>query len=213
MIVNKALVVHVGTDAFVRPDFQQRSRETVNSTDRFFVVTGGPGSGKSSLLDALHRQNYQSSVEAGRGIIQQQIAIGGRALPWNDRLHFAELMLSWEMRSYEMAEQTSGIVFFDRGVPDVAGYLRLINQPVPQHVQKAIEAFRYHRQVFIAPPWREIFTQDQQRKQDFDEAVRTYEALRATYIECDYDLVELPRTTISERVQFVLEHLASIARK
>jgi predicted ATPase len=180
----------------------------VNSTDRFVVITGGPGSGKSSLLEALQSHGYERSVEAGRGIIQQQVAIGGRALPWDDRLLFAELMLSWEMRSYEMAQQTSGIVFFDRGVPDVAGYLRLIGQPVPEHVRKAVNTFRYHRQVFIASPWREIFTQDQERKQDFDEAIQTYDALAATYSEHGYELVELPRVSINERVKFVRDHLS-----
>ena len=190
---------------------RRRGREkSVNDTDRFFVITGGPGSGKSSLLDALQSHGYQRSVEAGRAIIQQQLAIGGRALPWDDRLLFAELMLSWEIRSYEMARQSSGIVFFDRGVPDIAGYLRLIHQPVPAQVQKAIEAFRYHPQVFIAPPWRDIFTQDAERKQDFDEAVRTYDALAATYNEHGYELLELPRASVAERVNFVLGKIGAV---
>src|SRR5262249_45119168 len=58
--------------------------------DRFFILTGGPGSGKSSLIDALERLGYRRSVEAGRGIIQDQVDIGGRALPWADRVLFAE---------------------------------------------------------------------------------------------------------------------------
>src|SRR5215467_4468939 len=103
-------------------------------SDRFFVVTGGPGSGKSSLIDALERLGYARTEEAGRGIIQDQVAIGGRALPWDDRVLFAELMLSWEMRSYRMAQRTDGPVFFDRGVPDVLGFLRLIGHAVPQHM-------------------------------------------------------------------------------
>jgi hypothetical protein len=65
---------------------------------RFFVVTGGPGSGKSSLIDRLQRNGYAGSVEAGRGIIQDQVIVGGIALPWSDPMLFAELMLSWEMR-------------------------------------------------------------------------------------------------------------------
>ena len=71
--------------------------------DRFFVVTGGPGSGKSTVIDALARSAYTTSVEAGRGVIQDQVAIGGRALPWDDRILFAEMMLTWEMRSYRIA--------------------------------------------------------------------------------------------------------------
>lgn len=177
---------------------------THNNSDRFYVITGGPGSGKTSLLDALTVRGYPRSSEAGRALIQQQVAIGGRALPWADRLLFAELMLSWEIRSYRIAEQIPGLVFFDRGVPDVPGYLRLVNLPMPDHVRKAAETFRYNRRVFLAPPWPEIYTQDLERKQDFEEAVRTYDALRHTYVDQGYEIHELRRVTVAERVRFVL---------
>jgi predicted ATPase len=59
-------------------------------------------------------------------------------------------------------------------------------------MHKAADSFRYHHRVFIAPPWREIFQQDRERKQDFDEAVRTYDALVATYTDLGYDLVKIP---------------------
>jgi predicted ATPase len=65
--------------------------------------------------------------------------------------------------------------------------------PVPEHVMKATKIFRYHARVLIAPPWEEIFRQDRERKQDFWEAVRTYEAVASTYAELGYQLVELPR--------------------
>lgn len=174
------------------------------NTDRFFVLTGGPGSGKSTLVEALGKAGYARSTEAGRGVIQDQVAMGGRALPWDDRPLFTELMLSWDIRSYRVAEAAPGLVFFDRGVPDVVGYLRLIGLPVPAHMQKAAKTFRYNRRVFVAPPWEEIFASDAERKQDFSEAVRTYETLTSVYTEYDYDLVEIPRVPVAERVRFVL---------
>lgn len=171
----------------------------------FFVITGGPGSGKTTLIDALERAGYARTVEAGRGIIQDQAAIDGPALPWRDPAAFAELMLGWEMRSYRMAARQPGPVFFDRGVPDVIGYLRLMRVAVPAHIEKAAEVFRYRRGVFIAPPWREIFTQDTERRQDFTEAERTYAALAETYAGLGYELVELPRTGVAERLKFVVD--------
>jgi predicted ATPase len=175
------------------------------NAERFFVLTGGPGSGKSTLIDALERAGFLRSLEAGRGIIQQQAGIGSPAVPWNDRALFAELMLCWEMRSYRTAEQQTGPVFFDRGVPDVVGYLRLSKLPVPAYFEKAAETFLYNRCVFLAPPWQEIFQQDRERKQDFDEAVRTCEVLAETYKALGYELIELPRVSVAERVRFILQ--------
>ncbi|HJT01686.1 MAG TPA: AAA family ATPase [Terriglobales bacterium] len=175
--------------------------------ERFYVLTGGPGSGKTAVIEALHRAGFARTVEAGRSIIQDQMAIGGRALPWQDPAFFAELMLSWEMRSYHMAEQSAGPVFFDRGVVDVIGYLRLRGRPVSRHMEQAAAWFRYNRRVFIAPPWKEIFAQDCERKQDFDEAVRTYEAMVAAYTERGYELAELPRVSVEDRMRFLLQNI------
>jgi predicted ATPase len=176
--------------------------------NQFYIVTGGPGSGKTALIEALRARGYSCSVEAGRGIIQDQVKIEGLALPWRDPLLFAELMLSWEMRSYHAAEEATGPVFFDRGVPDVLGYLRLVGTPAPEHIRNAAHAFRYNSSVFVAPPWRDIFRQDHERKQDFDEAVRTYDALVATYAELGYRLVEIPQSPVEERVSFVLGQMS-----
>ena len=108
-----------------------------SDTQRLFVVTGGPGSGKTTLIDALAQAGCARSIEAGRGVIQDQVAIGGPALPWRDPQAFAELMLCWEMRSYHLAQEQAGPVFFDRGVPDVIGYLRMLGLPVPHHMEEA----------------------------------------------------------------------------
>jgi predicted ATPase len=179
---------------------------------RFFVITGGPGSGKSALIEALQESGYVTSVEAGRGIIRDQVAIRGNALPWSEPLLFAEMMLSWEMRSYHMAQNESGTVFFDRGVPDVLGYLRVLSLPVPDHMQRAADAFRYNRRVFIAPPWQEIFRQDRERKQGFDEAKRTHDAMVATYTALGHDLVEIPRSPVEARARFVLNNIGPPSR-
>src|SRR5215469_13220227 len=90
--------------------------------ERFFVVTGGPGSGKSTLAAELKERGVHTMPEAGRAIIQEQVATRGSALPWADRKAFAGLMLDWDLRCYRAALNMSGPVIFDRGLPDVIGY-------------------------------------------------------------------------------------------
>jgi predicted ATPase len=169
--------------------------------DHLWIITGGPGSGKSTLIGALAARGLDSMPEAGRAIIQDQVAIGGDALPWSDRRAFAELML-------RAAVNLSGPVIFDRGIPDVAGYLRLSGLPVPTHVEKAAQTFRYNRRVFIAPPWPQIFMQDAERKQSPEEARATYEVMIKTYSKLGYELIQIPQLPVDQRAQFVLTKIA-----
>lgn len=175
----------------------------MSSIDRMFVVTGGPGSGKTTLINALAACGFTAMPEAGRAIIQRQVAIGGTALPWSDRLAFAELMLESDIRSYRAAQERPGPVIFDRGIPDILGYIKLEGLAAPQHLEEAAKAFRYHRRVFIAPPWPAIFGRDTERKQSLEEAEATYDAMVATYSSLGYELLPLPLAPIEQRVTLV----------
>ena len=175
---------------------------------RFFVITGGPGSGKTTLIHALQDAGQVCLPEAGRAVIQEEVAAGGSALPWADRTAFAARMIEKDLASYRRASSIGGPVFFDRGIPDVAGYLRLSGLPVPPAVDRAARMNRYNRRVFIAPPWREIFHQDTERKQDFEEAMLTHGAMAETYEQYGYELCALPLAPVTDRLAFVLARAA-----
>lgn len=161
-----------------------------------------------NLFAALAAGGLHSMPEGGRAIIQDQIAIGGRALPWADRAAFAELMLGWELRSHREALALQGPVIFDRGLPDVVGYLALCGLPVPGPVRRAAEVRRYSRQVFLAPYWPAIFAQDAERRQSPAEAEATCRAMKRVYHDLGYDIVELPLASVAERARFVRERIA-----
>jgi predicted ATPase len=175
-----------------------------NRSDQFFVLTGRPGAGKTTLIEALGREGFARTVEAGRAILRDQWTIGGPATHRSNPALFAELMLALDMQSYQGALDASGPVFFDRGVIDLVVYRRLVGLPVPDHFRAAAKQFRYSRRVFVAPPWAEIFTHDQERKQAFDEAIRTHDAMVQAYVEFGYDIVPLPKASVEERLRFVL---------
>ncbi len=179
--------------------------------DRFFVLTGGPGSGKTTLIEALKTRGHSTTDEAGRGVIREQQLGNGDALPWLDRERFAELMFEWETRSYRQALRSPGPVFFDRGLPDTLGYLRLENLQIPPAMEEEALRLRYNGRVFVAPPWKAIYGTDEERRQSWDVAVRTHEVMCEIYAELGYQLVQLPHASVEQRVEFLLEAAAALA--
>jgi len=182
------------------------------SETRRFVVTGGPGAGKSTLIEALGEAGHAVFGEAGRAIMGAHRAIGGPAGHDGDRRLYAELMLSWDMRSHAEAGGVGGTAFFDRGVPELIGYFDLVGEPVPAHFRRAAAMLRYADPVFLAPPWREIFVNDALRRQDFAEAVETARAVRSSYHAAGYRVVDLPLAEVASRVDFILREIATAGR-
>lgn len=177
----------------------------------FFVITGGPGAGKTAIVEALARRGFPTVAECGRDILRQQVAIGGNAVHWGDAAAYCELMLSRGMADYErMLGESDGPVFFDRGITELVGYCRLIGIDVPDHVQKAAELYRYNTVVFLAPPWPEIYANDPLRRQDADEALRTAALAGAVYAEFGYTVVEIPKLPVTERAVFVLKQADAV---
>ena len=169
------------------------------------VITGGPGSGKTTLVNLLHEAGFATAPEAGRAIIQDQTAIGGPAL--TDPALRAELDLCWDLRSYRWALAQPAPVFFDDALPGLPVHYQLTARPVPAHVEAAIATFRYRPQVFLAPWWPEIYRNDAERRQTLAEARQTHEAVVEAYSRRGYQLIELPRADPRERLRFVLESL------
>src|SRR5262245_18012436 len=163
-----------------------------NQSDRFFVLTGGPGAGKTTLIEALRNAGFATTTEAGRAIIRDQLEIGGEATHQTDPALFAELMLAFDLQTYRKALEEPGSVFFDRGITELAGSHRMMGLATPAHFRVAAEKFRYNPKVFVAPPWPEIFANDSERNQSLGEAVRTHEAVVQIYTDLGYTIVPLP---------------------
>ncbi len=174
-------------------------------------MSGGPGSGKTTVLRELAGRGFPFAPEVARQIIQEQAQTGGTALPWHDRTAYTMLMLERSIESYLAHTPASWPTFSDRGIPDTLCYARLIGLPDQDVILDACRKYRYAPLVFLAPPWREIYETDSERKQDFAEAERTFDLMVQVYRECDYVIAELPPGTPAARAELILERVRNCA--
>lgn len=178
----------------------------MNNCNNRYIITGGPGSGKSTLLGKLSALGHQSFEEISRVVIQEQHQIGGDKVPWQNLSEFAEIC--FERMSEQLYEcEPEGKCFFDRGLPDIIAYVRRGGLAVPpKYFQKSDQ---YNKTVFLAPPWKEIFINDAERPESFEDAMEISIFLRNTYEELGFTVIELPKLSVAERVEFIENYLST----
>ncbi|MFS8148787.1 AAA family ATPase [Rhizobium sp. BR 249] len=173
--------------------------------NRSVLISGCSGGGKSTLLAELGRRGHAIVEEPGRRIVKQELESNGTALPWVDMVAFARRAIGMATADHASAKGQAGWTFFDRGLIDAASALQhLTGEPV---LQKLSTAYRYHQTVFLTPPWPEIYTSDPERRHGFDEAIAEYDRLAPTYPTLGYEVVVLPKITVADRADFILDHL------
>jgi predicted ATPase len=100
-----------------------------------------------------------------------------------------------------------GPAFFDRGLIDAA--VALDHLTGEAELTELAARYRYSSQVFLAPPWPELFVSDAERRHDFASAVAEYDRLAAAYPALGYDVILLPKVSVAERLVFILERVGT----
>src|ERR1700754_3490550 len=132
----------------------------------FFVITGGPGVGKTTLLEELQRRRFTCIPEVARGIIKEQVAMQGDALPWKNKELYLQIMFDRSVDSYCAAQNNNdSMVFFDRGIPDSLTYGEIIGSDITETMDNITRRYRYNQNVFFLSPWQQIYKTDEERKQ------------------------------------------------
>ena len=74
-------------------------------------------------------------------------------------------------------------------------------------LEKLGQTHRYHQRVFLAPPWPEIYVQDAERRHGLESAISEYSRLLEVYPSLGYDVSILPKASVAQRADFVLDML------
>ncbi|MFD1095760.1 AAA family ATPase [Salegentibacter chungangensis] len=171
------------------------------------VITGGPGTGKSSIIHNLEAQGNECLHEISRQVTLEAQKEGIAQLFLEKPLLFSEKLLEGRIRQhYEAEEKTIEPIFIDRGIPDVIAYMDYFETRYTSKFTEACERHSYH-QVFILPPWKEIYKSDNERYETFEEALAISKFLNETYKRFGYQPVEVPKGPVEERANFILNNL------
>jgi predicted ATPase len=173
--------------------------------NNFYVLTGGPGGGKTTLLQALQNMGYNYVPETARAIIKKRLGAGLPPRP--APIEFAMQMFELDTENFITNSGVEAPLFFDRSFLDSAGLIYELNNTVFETVKPFIQANGFNTKVFITPPWREIYSTDTERDQTFEEAQQVYNKLHNWYKANGYNLVVLPEAPIDKRVNFILQHI------
>ncbi|WP_346894499.1 AAA family ATPase [uncultured Roseibium sp.] len=179
--------------------------KTNGTSSRHVILSGYSGGGKSTLTAELKRRGFETVEEPGRRIVSQEMRGDGGALPWVDLEAFARRAIDMASKDRESAKDVDGWVFFDRSLIDAAVALEHATGIAAANTLGKTD--RYHRQVFLTPPWPEIFVTDSERRNGLDEAVEEYERLYVAYKDLGYEVIVLPRTDVHARADFLLNRL------
>ncbi len=171
--------------------------------EKFILLTGCSGGGKTTLLDALDKRGFATVPEPGRRIVAEELTGDGRALPWVDLKRFAMRAVEMARSDLSGAHEANGPVFFDRGLIDAAVALEFTGGPSKEETLGGIAP--YADPVFVVPPWEEKFETDAERQHDFQAAVDEYDRIRRALEDLGHETIVLPRVDVSQRVELVLE--------
>lgn len=169
------------------------------------VLSGGPGTGKTSIISELERRGFTCYHEVSREIIQEELAKKTNILPWADLPTFSQKVIEGRFKQY--LEAKPGLVFLDRSMIDSMAYIYKDNLEPEKNWLDKIALAQYYPKVFITPPWREIYTKDAERRESWEDLIEIHAQLENAYSAFGYQVILVPQGSIAQRADFVLENI------
>lgn len=175
------------------------------------VISGGPGSGKTTLVSELEQQGHTCMHEISRDVTRQAQKEGIEQLFLENPILFSQKLMEGRLKQFQVASEYSSTpyLFYDRGMPDVTAYMDYIKSHYPINFSKTCMEHRYDT-IFLLPPWEDIYHQDNERYESFEEAEKIYYYLLRGYRNYGYHVDEVPVGSIEGRILYILSKLKNM---
>ncbi|MCE1200201.1 MAG: ATP-binding protein [Marinilabiliales bacterium] len=172
-----------------------------------FILTGGPGFGKTTVIQLLEQLGIPVCHENAREL--SHLMKVGRVPDEQETISPFEKQITAIRLGFLLDHQADPVAFSDRGLPDQLAYSRYRKKSPTPYVADLVARNRYAETVFVAPPWQEIFVNDEHRQESFQEALAIHNCILQTYRELGYKLIELPLVNPQARVNFIRDYLSA----
>lgn len=175
------------------------------ATNPWYVITGGPCSGKTTLIREFARRGYRVVEEAARSYIEEEQAKGKSV----EEIRRDQVRVQRQLLERKLAAERSlpkdETVFFDRGIHDSITYFRFAGMPDHDpELEKALRSTSY-RKAFLLDLLP--FVKDPARTEDPETAKRIHETLARDYETAGLEVVRVPVLPTPERADYVLARL------
>lgn len=173
---------------------------------KIILLIGGPSSGKTTLINHLQEEGFICYPEISREVTLKAREKGIEQLFLTNPMLFSEMLLEGRIEQFKNALKEEKTVFIDRGIPDVLAYMDFIGDVYPEKFIEACQKYKYDT-IFLLPPWEEIYTSDSERYESYEQAMQIHDFLVDTYTKFGYDLIEVPKVSVENRYNFIIDHL------
>ncbi len=186
---------------------------------RKFPISGGPHSGKTTLLGAL-RSEFPDAYfvpEPAEAVIARELDKEAKnpgytpVVPWIDYTKFGPTVAD-ESEAMEAAIPSGAdVVFQDRSLIDTIAYARLngFEALVPE-VKRRARLANYTLALFCEPVG--VYATTDIRRETVEEAKVTHDYLTRAYDEAGIPVVHLPAVSVEDRLRIVREEIADLSR-
>lgn len=174
------------------------------SKTNWYVITGGPSSGKTTTVNLLAERGYKITIEHARHYIETQ-QITGKTIEEikKNQVEFQRSILDMQI-AQESEISPDDIVFLDRAIPDALAYYRFLGLPEDKKIHDAVRKAPY-KKVFILDPLPLV--KDSVRTEDESAQKKIHGLLKVAYESLSFPTVPVPVLPPEERVDFILKNL------
>lgn len=174
-------------------------------SNNWFVITGAPSTGKTTLINGLSMLGYATVPEAARLVIDEAIK-QGRTVEELRKIEkdFQHQVLNKKLE-LEKKQPAEKLTFFDRGLHDTLAYLHVHQINIEDYVHELISARKYKR-VFLLEPL-EFFDKDYARTENRSQVLQLQKLLSSAYADHGMPPLSVPFLPPRQRLQFVLDNI------